>query len=317
MKRGRGRRAGRFHNRLMFGLTLLGMAGAILTRNQLTKETGPETLPEAVVYSGDSLLEVHYLDVGQGDATLILCDGQAMLIDAGNNDKGTQVQMYLQKRGIARLDYVIGTHPDADHIGGLDVILYKFDCDTILMPDYEKGTKTYEDVLQTMKQKRYSPTRPKAGGVYTLGSARFTVVAPIGTYGDNANDYSIGILLEHGENRFLFTGDAEEASEADMLMNGVELSADVYKAGHHGSRTASTEDFVKAVRPDYAVISCGEENSYGHPHAEVLNRFRELGIQVFRTDVQGTVVAVSDGTDITFNMSPEESWKAGEPGKKE
>lgn len=258
-------------------------------------------------------LEIHYLDVGQGDSTLILCDGHAMLIDAGDNDRGTAVQSYLESQGVTTLDYVIGTHPDADHIGGLDVVLYKFDCQMVMMPDFEKDTRTYDDVVQTMKQKRYKNTLPEVGTVYELGSAVFTIVAPNGEYGDNANDYSVGILLQHGKNRFLFTGDAEEASEADMLENGLDLKADVFKASHHGSRTANTEEFLQTVDPDYVVISCGQGNNYGHPHAEVMNRLRAMGISVFRTDEQGTITAYSDGAKITFNMSPDESWKAGEP----
>ena len=299
---------------LKFGLVL-----AVLTLLTVFRDHLPRELTDALseytsgAFQEGSGLEVHYLDVGQGDCTLILCDGHAMLIDAGDNDKGTAVQSYLESQGVTELDYVIGTHPDADHIGGLDVILYKFDCQTVLMPDFEKDTRTYDDVIQTMKQKCYENTSPRTGETFELGSAVFTIVAPNGEYGDNANDYSIGILLQHGGNRFLFTGDAEEASEADMLENGMDLKADVFKAAHHGSRTANTEEFLNAVDPDYMVISCGQDNSYGHPHAEVMNRLRIMGISVFRTDEQGTIVAHSDGTEITFNMSPDESWKAGEP----
>lgn len=299
---------------LKFGLVL-----AVLTLLTVFRDHLPRELTDALseytsgAFQEGSGLEVHYLDVGQGDCTLILCDGHAMLIDAGDNDKGTAVQSYLESQGVTELDYVIGTHPDADHIGGLDVILYKFDCQTVLMPDFEKDTRTYDDVIQTMKQKCYENTSPRTGETFELGSAVFTIVAPNGEYGDNANDYSIGILLQHGGNRFLFTGDAEEASEADMLENGMDLKSDVFKAAHHGSRTANTEEFLNAVDPDYMVISCGQDNSYGHPHAEVMNRLRIMGISVFRTDEQGTIVAHSDGTEITFNMSPDESWKAGEP----
>ncbi len=282
------------------------------TVNFLTERYGSKG--RDVFWEGSGL-EIHYMDVGQGDATLILCDGHAMLIDAGNNDKGTQVQRYLENQGVKELDYVIGTHPDADHIGGLDVVLYKFDCDTVMMPDCERDTRTYDDVIQTMKQKGYKNTFPEVGDSYVLGGASFTVVAPNDSYGSSTNDDSVGILLEHGENRFLFTGDAEEASEQDMLSNGPDLCADVFKAAHHGSRTANTEEFLREVSPAYAVISCGEDNSYGHPHAEVLNRFREMGIKVFRTDMQGTIVAYSDGEQITFNVPPEESWQAGEPQK--
>lgn len=265
------------------------------------------------VFRDGSTLEVHFLDVGQGDATLIRCGEAAMLIDAGNNSWGDDVRDYLEYQGIGDLDYVIGTHPDADHIGGLDVVMEAFDCGTVIMPDYEKDTQTYTDVTDVMEEKGYELTLPQVGMVYELGEAAFTIVAPNGEYGDNANDYSVGILLEHGENRFLLTGDAEEDSEADMLDNGIDLSADVLKAAHHGSRTANTEAFLERVNPEYVVISCGEGNSYGHPHAKVLNRLREMGIKVFRTDEEGTVVATSDGAGVTFNVPPSESWQAGEP----
>lgn len=299
---------------LKFGLVLIFLTVFLVLREQLPGEMTKAFLEAASeAFRDGSGLEIHYLDVGQGDSTLILCDGHAMLIDAGDNDRGTAVQSYLESQGVTTLDYVIGTHPDADHIGGLDVVLYKFDCQMVMMPDFEKDTRTYDDVVQTMKQKRYKNTLPEVGTVYELGSAVFTIVAPNGEYGDNANDYSVGILLQHGKNRFLFTGDAEEASEADMLENGIDLEADVFKASHHGSRTANTEEFLQTVDPDYVVISCGQDNSYGHPHAEVMNRLRAMGISVFRTDEQGTIVAYSDGTEITFNMSPDESWKAGEP----
>ena len=299
---------------LKFGLVIIFLTVFLALGDRFPKEMA-EIFSKAAAeaFQDGSGLEIHYLDVGQGDSTLILCDGHAMLIDAGDNDQGTAVQSYLESQGVTTLDYVIGTHPDADHIGGLDVVLYKFDCKTVIMPDFEKDTRTYDDVVQTMKQKRYKNTLPEVGTVYELGSAVFTIVAPNGEYGDNANDYSVGILLQHGENRFLFTGDAEEASEADMLENGIDLKADVFKAAHHGSRTANTEEFLQRVEPDYAVISCGEDNSYGHPHGEVMNRLRAMGTSVFRTDEQGTIVAYSDGTQITFNMSPDESWKAGEP----
>lgn len=260
-------------------------------------------------------LEVHFIDVGQGDATLIKCDGHYMLIDAGNNDKGTLVQNYLQHQGIETLDYVIGTHPDADHIGGLDVVLYKFDCKTIIMPDVANDTRTYDDVVQTMKNKGYQTTYPVVGETYTIGGATFTIIAPNKDYGNDMNSWSVGVLLQNGNHRFLFTGDAEEGAEQDILQNGIDISADVYKVAHHGSNTATSQAFLDAVHPTYAVISAGEGNSYGHPHAEVLNRLRAAGVSVFRTDEQGTIVATSDGTTLTWNMSPSESWQAGEGTK--
>lgn len=261
----------------------------------------------------EGTLEVHYIDVGQGDATLIKCGSHAMLIDGGNNNKGTTVQLYLKKQGVESLDYVIGTHPDADHIGGLDVIVYKYNCEKVIMPDYEKDTRTYQELVDVIHDKNMKITYPVVGEQYALGEAKFTIIAPnSNSYGGNANDYSVAILLEYGKNRFLFTGDAEEASEAEMLTNGIDISADVYKVAHHGSRSASTQEFLNAVHPKYAVISCGEGNSYGHPHAEVLNRLRSMGVEVFRTDEQGSIIASSDGENITWNCSATDSWQSGE-----
>lgn len=243
--------------------------------------------------------EIHFIDVGQGDSTLIIADNEAMLIDCGDNDKGMQVRRYLEKQGIEELEYVIGTHPDADHIGGMDVVLYDFYCDKVIMPDCEADTKTYDDVIQTMKSKNYSITYPQAGDTYTLGSGSFTIIAPNrDDYGDR-NDFSVGLIFDYGGTSFVFTGDAEGA-EADIAGNGIDLSADVFKAGHHGSSPSSGDAILNAVNPKYAVISCGAGNKYGHPHSETLKRFASRNIEVYRTDTQGTVIAYTDGINITW-----------------
>lgn len=280
-----------------------------------TKESGMEVVPLKARGSvpSTSELTVHYIDVGQGDATLLVCDGETMLIDAGDNSQGTAIQSYLNHQGIDRLDYVIGTHPDEDHVGGLDVIITKFDCGSIFLPAYEKDTRTYEDVLQAIRYKGYQSIVPQVGDTYTLGTATVTFIAPNRDSYESVNDGSIGIIVEYGETRFLFTGDAQEASEADMLENGIDLDADVYKVAHHGSKTSSSEAFLDAVSPEYAVISCGEGNSYGHPHAAVMNSLRAAGVKVFRTDEQGTLVCTSDGTTLRWNCSPSQTWQAGEP----
>ncbi len=282
------------------------------TRNQVKNKAATSHEDKPINVNADTL-EVHFIDVGQGDSTLIISDGHAMLIDAGNNNKGIEVQQYLEYQGVQSLDYVIGTHPDTDHIGGLDIVLNQVPCETVILPDYSKDTKTYEEIIHTVKDKEYNITNPMVGDSYTLGEATFTIVSPSGSEYDDANDCSVGILLEHGEKRFLLTGDAEEASETEMLHSGININADVYKAAHHGSKTASTNSFLDTVNPAYAVISCGENNSYGHPHAEVLNAFRTRGIKVFRTDEQGSIIAISDGKTITWNGSPSDTWKAGEP----
>lgn len=257
-------------------------------------------------------LEVHFIDVGQGDATLIKCGDKSLLIDAGDNSKGTAIQLYLQKQGISKLDYVIGTHHDSDHIGGLDVIITKFDCDTIIMPDDSKDTNTYRDVISAMDYKRYRNTTPVPGTKYQFGDAEFTLLQAK-DYGNDSNNSSVGIILTHGEKKFLFTGDAEEPAEIDIVQSGIDITCDVYQVGHHGSNSSSSNMLLEAAKPTFAVISCGEGNSYGHPRAETLNNFRARGINVFRTDEQGTLVATSDGKEITWNSSPSESWIAGEP----
>ena len=297
---------------ILLALGFLALQGPVPTPINVAK-----TQQEAIE---SSVLQVHFIDVGQGDCTLICYNGTNLLIDAGNNDKGTAVQRYLQKQGITKLDYVIATHPDADHIGGMDVILTKFDCGKIFMPDVENDTESYRDMMAAMEYKRYQAIVPKIGEYYALGeekgeqtehiSAYFTIIAPNAEYEDN-NNSSIGIRLTHGKNSFVFTGDAKEVAEKDIVASGLELSAEVLKIAHHGSSGSTTHMFLEAINPTYAVISCGTDNDYGHPALGTLNRLKEAGIQVFRTDEQGTVVATSDGNAITFNCEPSESWKPG------
>lgn len=305
----------RLQGRARLAVSVL-LAAAFLLAAALQR-MGGEPAADAQAYqadaaAGEGTLEVHFIDVGQGDATLILCGGSSMLIDCADDSQGTKLQDYLQKRGVERLDYLILTHPDSDHIGGAPVIIEKFEIDRVFMSDYEKANKTYLKVIQALDNRLLKWSTPEVGSTWQLGSAQFTILAPNDTY-SSPNEASIALLLQNGETTFLFTGDAEEKAEEDMLENGLALRADVYQAGHHGSRSSSGEAFLDAVSPSYAVISCAEGNSYGHPHAATLNKFRERGIQVFRTDEQGSIVAVSDGMTITWNCAPSDTWKAGEP----
>lgn len=257
-------------------------------------------------------MEVHFMDVGQGDATLVKCAGQTLLIDAGTSDKGTAIQNYLNKQGVERLDYLVLTHPDSDHIGGAPVVITKFEIGQVLVSNFEKDNSTYRKLIQALDDKRLKASVPEVGSTFTLGSAVCTVLAPGRPY-DDPNNASVALLIQNGENRFLFTGDAEEEAEQDIMAAGPDLQADVYKAGHHGSRTSSCEELLDAVSPEFAVISCGEGNSYGHPHAQTLNNLRARGIEVYRTDEQGSIVAISDGSVITWNAAPSDTWQAGEP----
>lgn len=277
---------------------LIEQIGSIGEKNTLKDENA----------SGE--MEIHFIDVGQGDATLIICDGESMLIDAGDNDKGTLVQNYLKKRNITNIKYLILTHPDADHIGGADVIITKFECENIFMSGCKSDSNTYRDVIDAMSYKGNEALLANVGQSYALGSAKFTIIAPNRDYEDT-NNSSIGIMLQHGENSFIFTGDAEEVAEGDILNSGQHIQADVYQVGHHGSKSSSSIDFLRVVNPKYAVISCGENNKYGHPHAATLNNLRAMDVKVFRTDEQGSIIVTSDGKTLKWNCSPSETWKAG------
>ncbi len=287
-----------------------------VTAEQEKAAVTPTAVP--VEKAEESKLKVHFIDVGQGDATLLECDGEYMLIDAGGNDKGTAIQLYLTKQGVKELKYVVGTHAHEDHIGGMDVVVTKFSCGAVYLPNFDAETATYRDVFDACEYKSIKITEPIPGESITLGGATITFLAPVQDYKD-CNNTSIALYLTHGENSFLFTGDAEEAAEEDILAYAKEkkmdLDCDVYQVGHHGSRTSSCEAFLEKINPEYAVISCKEGNEYGHPHAQTLNSLRFAEVQVFRTDEQGTIVVASDKEKLTFNMSPSESWQAGEQSK--
>ena len=289
-------------NKIFFGIMGLISAGTTIS-NALTGCSGqiksliPEKITEA--FNSTSDFEVHFIDVGQGDAALIKCDDKYMLIDAGENDKGTLVQNYLEKQGVDKLDILVGTHPDSDHIGGLDVIITKFECKTILMPDCEKDTATYRDVIDAITYKNYSITYPEVGEVYSLGEAIITVLAP-SYYYEDTNNNSIVLKVSYGESDFLFMGDAEIESEQAILNSDFNLDCEVIKMGHHGSSTSNSEELIRAVSPDYSIISCGENNSYGHPHYETLELIDTYNITNYRTDKDGTIIAISDGKDIRF-----------------
>lgn len=251
-------------------------------------------------YSSENQLKVHFIDVGQGDSTLIEIDGQFMLIDAGENNQGDVVTAYLNKLGVEKINYLIATHPHSDHIGGLNTVINNFEIGTFIMLEIEHTTKTFEDVLDAAINNNLTLTAPVVGQSYILGDAEFIIIAPNDDYQDNLNNWSIGIKLIHGDNSFVFTGDAELIAEYDILDNEIDISATVYHAGHHGSDTSNSEGLLKAINPKYIVISCGEGNSYGHPHQEILDRINEYGITLYRTDTQGTIVANSDGISINW-----------------
>lgn len=259
-----------------------------------------DTLTNVPPADGKQLI-VSYIDVGQGDATLISKGGFHMLIDAGNNSKGKTVVQYLKNAGVKKLDILVGTHPDSDHVGGLDDVIRSIPVETVYMPEAKKTTKTYQDVLNALKSRKKKAQMPKIVKEYTYDEnlvIRF--LSPGKNYKD-ANNHSLVVQAAYGKNRFLFMGDAEEEAEEDILKKGYDIQCDVLKLGHHGSYTATGDAFLKKADPVYGIISCGKENSYGHPHAEVLARLEDEDVQVYRTDKMGTVRAVSDGKNVTLS----------------
>lgn len=256
----------------------------------------------SVLNSGD--LKIHYIDVGQGDSILVQQGGQNMLIDAGTNDSTSTLITYLKKQSLSKIDYLVLTHPHEDHIGGADAVIKNFNIGKVYMPKATTTTKTYQDVVTAMKNKKYKAEAPNPGDTFKLGSVNCTVLSPINSVKDDLNTYSLVLKLQYGDNKFLFTGDTQSSNEQDMLGKGYDLSADVLKVAHHGSRTSTTDEFLNAVNPKYTVISCGKGNDYGHPHKTVMDKLKAKKIPLYRTDESGTIILTSDGKNINFNVKP-------------
>lgn len=253
---------------------------------------------EETPVTGD--LDVHFIDVGQGDASLILTpEGNAMLIDTGESSEKELLIAYIESLGVDALDYLVLTHPHSDHIGGASAILSAFEVKAVLMPDAETDTATFLRVLEAIDEEGCGVTVPKVNDTVTLGSAVFTVLGPVDSYRD-LNDTSLVLRMDYGSTSFLFTGDAEVPSEEDMLARhpSSAFKADVLKLGHHGSSTSTSTEFLSAVLPTYAVASCGENNEYGHPHRETLSLLTNKNITLLRTDEDGSVVFTSNGSKV-------------------
>lgn len=252
----------------------------------------------------DGNLIVDFIDVGQGDSILIRQGDHAMLIDGGTSECKDDLLNFLKSENIQKFDYIVGTHPHEDHIGSLDDVINAYDFDTILFPKVTTTTKTFENLVNAVKNKNKKFTTPVSGNEYTLGDAKFKILAPSSDSYQSLNNYSIVIKLTYGENTFMFTGDAETLSETEMLNSFDDLTADVLKIGHHGSTTSTSKKFLNAVNLKYAVISVGKDNTYNHPTKTTMNKLEELKIPVYRTDEEGTIECVSNGKDITFNVEP-------------
>lgn len=245
-------------------------------------------------------LAVHFLDVGQGDSVFIeLPNGETMLIDSGENYHGEGIINYIEKAGHSKIDYLVCTHPHSDHIGSMPYIVRNFDIRSVYMPKVITTTKLYESLLKAVKNKKLTIKNGKAG-VHILQTDDLSadILAPSRIDESNLNNCSIVIKLTFGKNSFLFTGDAEIGEMGDIKSD---IDADVLKAGHHGSKNATTKKLLQRITPEITVISCGKGNEYGHPHQEVLTALKNIKSSVYRTDKQKTIIVVSDGSTLTVS----------------
>jgi competence protein ComEC len=249
-------------------------------------------------------LEIHMIDVGQGDCILIKAPEGNMLIDAGDKSNAAQtaIQTYLEDAGVKDFEYVVFTHSDADHIGAADYVMENYQVDNVIMTVADKRTTVvYKEMMTAIEENGAAIIDAKPGNTYSIGEMEFEILAPIGGNYSDVNDYSVVIRIDYGESSFLMTGDAEKKSEEEILKKygAADLDCDILKAGHHGSRTSSSEALLKLVTPEVVLISCGEGNKYGHPHSEVMDRFVAYAKQyIFRTDELGDIVITTDGEII-------------------
>lgn len=274
-------------------LLLLLLVGCTRQTPETTAPTQPET----------EYLVVHFIDVGQADCILLQCGDETMLVDGGNAADGMDVTRYLQQQGIDDLDLVVGTHSHEDHIGGLPTVLNNFDAEAIWISEFTYTNATVTNFLNAAAKQNTPITNAQLGDTYDLGGAEVTVLGPVRYDYEDVNDLSLVLMVEFGEIRFLLTGDMEQLAEGHMMDywgEDFDWSADVLKVGHHGSYSSTGYRLLWAVAPTWAVISCGRNNDYGHPHADPLSRLRDAEVTLFRTDLAGTVIAATDGETIAF-----------------
>ena len=291
-------------------------AGALESGSEQTEAVQAENVQEEADSQddqrGDSQeeLSVTYLDVGQGNAVLVRQGDQAMLIDGGPRESSSFVVSYLEQQGIQKLDYVLISHFDEDHLAGAIGALYKFPVETLITADYETDSSIYDSYKEAVEEKGYVPVHPSLGDTFSLGSGSFRIISPVSYGHEDENQDSVGIILENGSDRFFIGGDIGLEGEKEILEAGVDIQADVMLMNHHGSHVS--REFFQAVNPSWAVISCGVGNSYGHPRQDTVELIQEFQVPLFRTDKQGTITAVSHGQGITFDQEPCNDYTPGD-----
>lgn len=251
-------------------------------------------------YTG-ATAEARFFDVGQGDAAIFLWDEGAILIDSGTNSSEETLVEYINRLRIDKIDLAVFTHPHEDHIGGADKVLEAFDIRSVLMPDASANSMTYTSMMECVKEEGCPVYEASAGGEYSFGDVTLTVLSPTREYGDLNLDSAV-VMIKYGDVSFLFMGDCEREAELEALeMMGVDaFDCDVIKVGHHGSYTSTSDELLSAATPDIAVISCGENNEYGHPHRETVSKLDAHGVDTYRTDEEGTVIICTDGVSFWY-----------------
>lgn len=247
--------------------------------------------------------EVHFIDVGQADSALVMCDGKYMLIDAGNKEDSNLLYTYLKKHDVKHLDYVIATHIHEDHVGGMGGALNYATPGIVYCPVDSNDSYLFKTIEKHVKKANSKILVPTAGESFMLGSARVDILGCNFGEPDDINNTSIVLKVTYGETSFLFTGDAEREAEKVLVDSGVDLSATVLKVGHHGSNTSTSYVFLREVMPKYGIISVEKGNEYGHPHSEPLSRLMDADVEIYRTDFHGDIICKSDGVDVTFTTT--------------
>lgn len=294
------------------------MTSCLLVGGVIYSRVNRTSSDEETISISEETLEVYFIDVGQGDSTLIIDQDEAMLIDGGLPAESQKIYSFLEEKNISHLKYIVATHEDSDHVGGLSAALEHSSCDEVLVSYTESDNSTYQTFLSKANEKNVPIKQVSDGDVYQLNEAKITVLGPTDIIDGEVNNNSMVFRLDYKNVSFLFTGDAEQMEQQLILYNHYdELNVDVLKVAHHGSYNAASSAWFQAITPKYSVISCGIDNSYGHPHDGTLELLKQEDTELYRTDLQGTITCITDGNTISFTTEKESSQDVWSTGEKE
>lgn len=307
-KSGRNQRVSPLATIIALIIVVLASLFGIDLNGEIPTETTPPTHQEASqsVQNVEGQLVVHMIDVGQADCFLLVQDGMTAMVDCGTRSSGKDAVKYLNNLGITKIDYVIGTHPHDDHMGGMYDVITNFEIGKVIIPDSRDGDITanwYMKLMNELNTGKYEVHYAQEGDIFKLEDAVMQVLAAE-TEVSNTNNYSIVLKVSFGQMDMIMTGDAETQIEEKILESGVDIDAEILKAGHHGSDTSNSEEFVDAISPDYVLISAGLGNKYEHPIKEIMERFEERNIEVYRTDESGSIVITITTDSASFSSEP-------------